>query len=440
MRRYAFGCLAWILALVIGQARADERRLSAESPSAADESYAWAGFYAGVDAGYAFGSGKYTLNPALAGLLPLTGANIFDLFGSRGASFGILGGYNLPIAQYWLVGLEGDWSRQRLETQLVTAPNTGFDTDIVVKQPWAFSLRGRFGYFVTPATLFYGTAGWGWSKVDYFDSDIAFGQFDSSVHVHGFQGGAGIETAVTPHFHMRLEYLQTLYDTASYGAASPIFSEIKPQVGTARFATIYQFGAAAPASEFRREALATAEPRWTGLYVGGALGSGVGYANVHFVGIGDLKGAGIAGPVPSLLGGVNYQALQYWVIGAETEIAPSVRSTDLKLGWIEAVRGRLGFLARPDTLIYGSGGWVVTHVDDLIYSQRLIMAGQTIDGAQIGGGVETAFTRSWSARFDYQYAKMHTIDLTVPAHVPVSATVEPRGHVGRLAIIWRFGN
>jgi outer membrane immunogenic protein len=109
------------------------------------------------------------------------------------------------------------------------------------------------------------------------------------------------------------------------------------------------------------------------------------------------------------------------------------------LGWIEAIRGRLGFLLRPDTMIYGSAGWVGTHVDNLVYNQTLVMAGRNIDGVQLGGGIETAFAGPWSLRFDYQYAKMHSIDLTVPAHVVVSVTAEPSGHVGRLAIIRRFG-
>lgn len=401
--------------------------VKAAPPAAA--AYAWSGFYVGADVGYAFRSDKYELGPAGSGLGDL------DLFGGSGFSGGLLAGYNVIFNQRWLAGIEADWSAQDIETRFSTDPSSGILFDVTVKQKWAASVRGRLGYLITPTTLFYGTAGWAWSNVD-FNLSLLGIPFSSSATVNGFQGGFGVETAITSNLHARLEYLQTFYDTAGLGPNINAGLGIKPTVGLARLAAVYQFGAPVPSAA----APVAAVPSWTGFYIGGSLGAAAGYGDVHFDGVGDIKGAALMGPMPSLLAGVNYQFAPRWVIGAEAEIAPSIRSTDLKLGWLGAVRGRLGYLVMPDTMVYGTAGWLGTAVDDLVYQGVVVVAGQNINGVQVGGGIEAAIAPQWDLRFDYQYAIMQKINLTFPAAPGIiNATAEPRGQVGRIALIWRFG-
>jgi outer membrane immunogenic protein len=426
-----------LLAFAAGPAFAADRdvRMPLKAAPAAGESYAWSGFYVGAHAGYAFGSDNYEIDPAAAALFGISNVN---LFGSRGFSGGVLAGYNVPFAQRWLVGIEADWSKQDIATRFEFGSIGG--TEIVAKQDWTASLRGRLGYFVTPGTLVYGTAGWAWSKVDI--SIAAFGgTLTSSGDIHGVQVGGGVETAITPNLHARLEYLQTFYDTAAFSQDVANFlgvAGIKPTVGLARLAAVYQFGGAAPMAQAEP---AAAAPVWTGFYLAGSLGGAMGYGDVSFVGAGDVKGVGLAGPIPSVIGGVNFQFAPRWLVGAEAEVAPSIKSTDLKLGWLGAVRGRLGFLLMPDTLVYGTVGWTGTQVNDLIYQNTVVLAGQYINGVQFGGGVEAAFADHWSARVDYQYSIFNKVDLTFPVVAPglVVATGEPRGHIGRIAIVRRFG-
>ena len=394
----------------------------------------WTGFYVGIHVGYAFANDNYILDPALAGFVGISSTN---MFGSRGFSSGVLGGYNLLVSPRWLAGVEADWSWQDIATQF-SSSLPGLDASMVAKQKWAASLRGRVGYLVTPETLVYGTAGWAWSKIDetvnFFGTEI-----DSSGNVNGPQVGAGMETMVAVNWRARLEYLHTFYSAASVDPTVTGVSGIKPSVGLARLAAIYQFGGAQNVTSPWPERAATT-PTWTGIYVGASIGGAVGYGNLSITGVAAVNGVGLAGPMPSAFVGYNYQFAPRWLIGAEAEIAPSICSTDLKLGWIGAVRGRFGYLAAPDTLLYGSAGWIGTAVDDISSNGVLLIPGQHINGVQIGGGIESAFNNQWSVRLDYQYAIMQKLDIMVPSNPPppIPATVTPRGHTGRIAIVRRF--
>jgi outer membrane immunogenic protein len=421
------------LALAAGAANAADLRMPVKAAPMAAPAYAWSGFYAGVDVGYAFGSDNYILDPLAVATV---GLGNLDLFGSRGFSGGVLAGYNMMIAPRWLAGIEADWNAQDIKTTFAPDPAAGTGS-FEAKQKWAASLRARLGYLATPSTLFYVTGGWAWSEFDVSVTGIG-GSITGSGNMDGFQGGIGAETAITSNLHARLEYLQTFYNGANFGADfsnNAGISEIKRSVGLGRVALVYQFGPAATAA-------ATPMPatNWTGVYVAGSIGGAMGFGDVHIDGVGDIKGFGVAGPMPSLFVGYNYQFAPTWVAGIEAEIAPSVRSTDLKLGWLGAVRGRLGYLLMPNTMIYGTAGWLGTRFDDLVYQGVVVASGETLSGVQIGGGVEAAFAPGWSARLDYQYAIMRNVDLNFPMiPFPVPASVSPSGHIGRIAIVRRFG-
>lgn len=305
------------------------------------------------------------------------------------------------------------------------------------KQKWSASLRGRAGYLVTPEALLYGTLGAAWSKIN--SSVISPGVVeDSSASIHGVQVGAGVETVVAANWRARLEYLHTFYSTASLDPTTTGLTWVRPSVGLGRIAAIYQFGQGQGASA-SWPAAAPVAPSWSGFYAGSSLGGGIGYADVSVPGLADIKGVGLAGPVPSVFAGYNYRFAPRWVVGAEAEVAPSVRSTDLKLGWLASVRGRLGYLLRPDTLVYGSAGWVGTALDDIAVNGVVAIQAQRIDGLQLGGGVEAAFNDAWSARLDYQYSIMQSMTVTLPGATALTATARPRGHVGRVALVRHFG-
>jgi outer membrane immunogenic protein len=427
------GSLLLLLAAAPAIAADQTIHLPVKAPQAASVPE-WSGFYVGADIGYALANENDAFDPAFGPLFGFTSTNIF---GASGISGGVLGGYNLMVAPRWLAGVEGDWSGQDIKSSLVSNV-VGTEASIAAKQTWAASLRGRVGYLATPGTLVYGTAGWAWSRLGLTINLAGVLTASAASAISGPQIGIGMETVIAANWRARLEYLHTFYNSGSFDSATFGISGIKPSVGLGRFALVYQFGPATHASV--SWPAATIVSNWTGFYVGGSIGGAVATGKLTVPNAFDVDGVGLAGPLPSVLVGYNYQFAPRWLVGVEAELAPSVRSTDFKLGWLGAARARLGYLMTPNTMIFGTAGWVGTALDDIIYSGVVVLPAQRINGMEVGGGIEAALNDAWSARFDYQYAIMKTMTVTLPTPATPTASVEPRGQSGRIALVRRFSS
>lgn len=155
--------------------------------------------------------------------------------------------------------------------------------------------------------------------------------------------------------------------------------------------------------------------------------------------------------------GYNYQFGSSWLAGIEADIdgiAGANRSqtfgltqtvvgvpvtSDLyaqeSLRYLGTVRGRIGFLATPTFLIYGSGGLAyggVSATATVFQSGTngfVGFGGGRISNAQVGwtagGGVEWMFLPNWSAKVEYLYYDLGTVTSTFPlnAVTPVPPAV-----------------
>ena len=188
--------------------------------------------------------------------------------------------------------------------------------------------------------------------------------------------------------------------------------------------------------------------------------------------------------------GYNWQFTN-WVIGLETDIQgasnnnnqdtitnvgtfPGFSSTgtitsEKDLRWLGTVRGRLGFLAAPSFLIYGTGGLAYGKVDatttvseGLRFSNVNVNAppfdasgsfSDTRTGWTAGGGVEWMFAPNWSVKAEYLYfdlgqvtwssANLNQFIIVIPvaARTTVSAsqsTTRFNGDIIRAGINWHF--
>ncbi len=397
-----------VLAVMLSALSAHEAQ-AAPPPSTAPS---WEGFYVGGDVGYGFGVDGFDINT-----FEFSGTSMAvntDFVGSQGFVGGVLGGYNHMLTPRWLIGIEVDasWSNISHSDTL----NDGFGDVITQKiaQQQVYSARARVGYLLAPETLLYGTAGGAWSQFAYSLNYPAGSYSESDTSwLAGVQFGAGIETQFAPGWSARLEYLQTFYNAATFNPAllstivGPI--EVRPSTGVGRVGVTYRFGPdrAAPWES------APARPSWNGPYVGGALGAGVANAKVDFPQYSgtSINGIGIAGAFPTVMGGYNWRAAARWVVGAEGEAAPGISTADFQVDWTEAVRGRIGYLLTPATLLYGSAGWLTTGIAmSSIANNSVTVPSQRVDAPEVGGGVETAITEHWAARLDYQYAVPGVLD------------------------------
>jgi outer membrane immunogenic protein len=159
--------------------------------------------------------------------------------------------------------------------------------------------------------------------------------------------------------------------------------------------------------------------QWSGLYGGAQVGYELGGSATADVGtpIVDQWRIGSEGAFGGLFAGYNY-AFGNWVGGLEVEgnwgaLNGHYYDTEYGIGplyaqdWSAAERIRLGFLANPSTLFYGSIGLAQGGFDlsrgAWIKLRDYDGANQTLNGVQIGGGVEAFVTPNVSARVEGAY-------------------------------------
>lgn len=149
--------------------------------------FSWTGFYAGLNAGYGWGS----FNRASSTIMGK-------------ASGGVLGGqvgYNYQFSNV-VVGVEGDanWSWQSGDRSTAAGATRG-------SLEWFGTLRGRVG-FAADRALIYGTGGYagGQVKASIVNAGAPFVE-SSSAWRNGWTLGAGIEYSFTNSISAKAEYL-----------------------------------------------------------------------------------------------------------------------------------------------------------------------------------------------------------------------------------------
>jgi outer membrane immunogenic protein len=165
-----------------------------------------------------------------------------------------------------------------------------------------------------------------------------------------------------------------------------------------------------------RPAAPAAPYDWSGVYIGVHGGFGWGEAGFDFVDVPNSESeTDIDGGFLGIQGGYNHQFSGGFVLGAEGDLAwseisgsdpcpNSVISCTADLDWFGSVRARAGFgFAR--ILAYAAGGLAVGDAAFDTSGGGLAVPGfdETSFGWTIGGGLEAALWRNWSAKLDYQF-------------------------------------
>ncbi len=188
---------------------------------------------------------------------------------------------------------------------------------------------------------------------------------------------------------------------------------------------------------------------WTGFYIGGNIGyswgrssdtstvtNGAGTVLFTSANTTDLNGIVGGGQI-----GYNWQ-MQNWLFGLEADIqatdekgtrnficpqstctptfgqiavfpGPAVPvALSQKIDWFGTVRGRLGFLATPQVLLYATGGLAYGEVDSSAVIGAAGTAFSTVSnthvGWTVGAGIEGMIAPNWTARLEYLYVDLGT--------------------------------
>lgn len=168
--------------------------------------------------------------------------------------------------------------------------------------------------------------------------------------------------------------------------------------------------------------------KWKSLYTGGHIGVG-------------SDQNGISG---GALVGHNWQVKKI-VYGVEADVASLSGDKKGTVGnasfssdsdWTASVRGRVGYLISPDTLLYATAGVAWTNLDTTVTSNGTRRRySDTVTGFIIGGGVETQLDKDWSARIEYLYTKSQGITVKTD---DAAVEFDPDLHTVRLAFVYRF--
>lgn len=233
-------------------------------------------------------------------------------------------------------------------------------------------------------------------------------------------------------------------------------------------------------------------PTWTGLYIGGNIGYSWGEAETDIAGNGTyIFAPGLSGYLPDFPGfptdfgyadsskirldgivgggqfGYNFQFNRNWLLGIETDLQASrergtgtftdvstrnvctaaqiinppicdalnpltstaLTSYEAKIAWFGTLRGRIGFLANDQFLIYGTGGLaygqvklsgvtntsatIEANVPDPESSVSTFSASETKVGYSLGAGAEGSFwlPAKWRWKVEYLYLDLGSLDI-----------------------------
>ena len=125
--------------------------------------------------------------------------------------------------------------------------------------------------------------------------------------------------------------------------------------------------------------------------------------------------------------------------------------------WLFTFRGRLGWTVTPTALLYATGGLAVAdvHVSNF-YVDQFAAVSNTVTGASsnnvtklgwtVGGGIEYALNRNWTAKVEYLYVDFGSVDTTLsttvtpPKTTPnqMATSADLHANIARAGINYRF--
>jgi len=209
------------------------------------------------------------------------------------------------------------------------------------------------------------------------------------------------------------------------------------------------FGASAadlaPRPYVKAPPMVTPVYNWTGFYIGGNIGyswgrssdtstltNGAGTALFSSQNASNLDGIVGGGQI-----GYNWQVDRSWVLGLEADIqgtgekgsfgftcptggctpttgtlavtpGPAVPLTlSQQIDWFGTVRGRVGILATPTIMVYGTGGLAYGDVKSTVTSPlTAASATNTNVGWTAGAGIEGVISGNWTAKLEYLHVDL----------------------------------
>jgi outer membrane immunogenic protein len=180
---------------------------------------------------------------------------------------------------------------------------------------------------------------------------------------------------------------------------------------------------------------------FAGWWIGGTLGGAT--ANFDFSKSSDtIDGGGVLG---GIIGGYNWQngpiviGLEGDALGAGIDGSGRFNNganvANPKIEAMADLRLRAGVTVTPQVLLFVTGGGAWADIDLPVSGPGGGSGNGSFFGWSVGGGAEVAFTRNWSARFDYQFTDFGSDTVSYPGG---DAKYDPDVSTYRGSLIYRF--
>jgi outer membrane immunogenic protein len=472
-------------------------------PAIAPRLYDWTGFYVGGNIGYSVGNDRTAQTLSIAGgVFDRTFTDLTPA--PRGVVGGAQFGYNWQGGRNWLVGFEADIQGasqvdRTCSLTCVAQPGAN-DSTLTVEHKIDYfgTVRARLGA-VNDNVLFYATGGAAYGGLSE-TARVSLASGGAAVQVtnrttetrFGWTAGAGIEGAIGGNWTAKVEYLYLNLGDAKINTVDFIFPGA---AGTATLTTTssirdhivragvnYRFGDSPPLSAYAsanvRDAYAGPAPvyNWTGVYLGGNAGYGAGVDRLTQTpnqGIVSTEGStitpkGFAGGVQL---GYNWQGGRNWLVGFEADIQgtnqdhtacsallcftqtppPGNDAITMRnqIDWFGTVRGRIGAV-NNNILFYATGGAAFGRIKETVQENFSLGGGTTNStavtstfnqlGWTAGGGIEAAVAGNWTAKAEYLYLNLGTIQSTFAdgTGLIINNSTKVQDHIFRAGVNYRF--
>ena len=184
---------------------------------------------------------------------------------------------------------------------------------------------------------------------------------------------------------------------------------------------------------------------WTGFYLGGHFGYGVGSFGPGANPISDqaeFLPSTLTGFIGGFQGGYNFQLANSVVLGLEADLsftspidrpATGLAPFNTTFDYFGTARGRVGY-AFGSLLPYVTAGfaWGQTKVDLNHQSGNVVSSKSTNHvGWTVGAGVEYALKDNWTAKFEYNYIDLGSV---LDELAPTFLNIDPKLHIFRLRL------
>jgi outer membrane immunogenic protein len=190
---------------------------------------------------------------------------------------------------------------------------------------------------------------------------------------------------------------------------------------------------------FASSAFAGPVPTWQGFYAGAFASNDL--TSLHLDVPGEFRFDGISGETQSAGGliGFNHRINSRWVSSAEIDASVAQGGTYIGVAeggdsfggsvrpeWGGSLKGRIGYLASPDTLFYGTAGGVVAVANygcETTEGDCPERTQETLYGwPLVGFGAETRIGPHWRFRYEYDVKFLPTLSFDPIEVTPLSGT------------------